>query len=223
MAKITTRLRNNLTTCSFTVDSALHANGTVFFKDQEQAKGTELAEKIFALAGVSALKIKKDSLEVTRDSFEDWPKFTRLVAPLIEQQLASGKPAVAPGAAANMPSDAEIREKCEEILEAQINPAVASHGGSISIIDVKDAVAYVKLSGGCQGCASSAATLKQGVERSFREAVPELDDVLDTTDHAAGANPYYAAPGAGGGHAHGAEEDHGGHSHGGGGGGCCSS
>ena len=100
--------------------------------------------------------------------------------------------AIAPGIPSNMPSNQEIKKKVEKILEDQINPAVASHGGVISLLEVKDSTVYIKMGGGCQGCASSTATLKQGVERSFREAVPELDEILDVTDHASGSNPYYA-------------------------------
>jgi Fe-S cluster biogenesis protein NfuA len=86
-----------------------------------------------------------------------------------------------------------MREQIETILDREINPAIASHGGVISLLDVQQGVVYVKMGGGCQGCASSTATLKQGVEQTIRARVPGVVQILDTTDHAAGMNPYYAA------------------------------
>ncbi|MEX2449557.1 MAG: NifU family protein [Rhodospirillales bacterium] len=80
----------------------------------------------------------------------------------------------------------------QKVLDEKVNPAVASHGGSISLIDVQESTAYIRLEGGCQGCGMATATLKQGVEKEILAAVPEITAVLDTTDHASGANPYYS-------------------------------
>ncbi len=79
----------------------------------------------------------------------------------------------------------------QEILQDRINPAVASHGGYISLVDVRDHRAYIRLEGGCQGCGMSSATLSQGVEVEIMRAVPTISQVVDVTDHDAGANPYY--------------------------------
>lgn len=84
----------------------------------------------------------------------------------------------------------EIADRVREVLESQVNPAIASHGGLISLVDVEETDVFVEMSGGCQGCALSRATLRQGVERMLREAVPELTAVHDVTDHASGENPY---------------------------------
>lgn len=88
--------------------------------------------------------------------------------------------------------EAEIREKVQNLLDTAINPAVASHGGYVQLLDVKDNVVYLQMGGGCQGCGAADITLKQGIERMIREEVPEVAEVLDVTDHAAGANPYYS-------------------------------
>ena len=81
-----------------------------------------------------------------------------------------------------------------DVLESSVNPSIASHGGRADLVamDEENKVAYVKLSGGCQGCAMSRMTLSQGIETSLRDAIPELRDVLDVTDHASGVNPFYA-------------------------------
>jgi Fe/S biogenesis protein NfuA len=81
----------------------------------------------------------------------------------------------------------------QELLDSEINPAVASHGGYIGLLDVADGVAYVQMGGGCQGCGLAEVTLSQGVRATILERFPELHDVVDTTDHAQGANPYYQA------------------------------
>ena len=93
----------------------------------------------------------------------------------------------------NTDHDESIRTQVNELLETQINPAVASHGGYIELLDVDHAVVYLKMGGGCQGCASSSATLRQGVEAAIRDAIPQVVAVQDMTDHDSGANPYYSS------------------------------
>ena len=85
----------------------------------------------------------------------------------------------------------------QAVLDERINPAVAGHGGHISLIDVKDDKAFIRLEGGCQGCGMADVTLKQGVEVEIKGAVPSISAVLDVTDHGGGSNPYYS-PGKGG-------------------------
>jgi Fe/S biogenesis protein NfuA len=79
----------------------------------------------------------------------------------------------------------------QRLLDTQINPAVASHGGYVTLLDVKDDIAYIALGGGCQGCGMADVTLKQGIEVVIKEEVPEIRQIIDTTDHASGTNPYY--------------------------------
>lgn len=79
----------------------------------------------------------------------------------------------------------------QEVIDARINPGVAMHGGHVSLLDIKDDIAYVALGGGCQGCGMVDVTLKHGIEAMIKETVPEIREVIDTTDHAAGRNPYF--------------------------------
>ncbi len=80
----------------------------------------------------------------------------------------------------------------QRILDDQINPQIAAHGGFVTLLEVKDETAFITMGGGCQGCGMADLTLKQGVEQAILEAVPTVTRVLDSTDHAAGTNPYYA-------------------------------
>jgi Fe/S biogenesis protein NfuA len=79
----------------------------------------------------------------------------------------------------------------QEVLDRQINPGVGSHGGMVTLVDVRDGTAFMRFGGGCQGCAAVDVTLKQGVETAVRNAVPAISAIVDVTDHEAGENPYY--------------------------------
>jgi Fe/S biogenesis protein NfuA len=84
-----------------------------------------------------------------------------------------------------------IAEQVDQLLREQINPALAAHGGFAALKGVEGDKVYVTMGGGCQGCAVSAMTLRDGIARSITEAIPEVTEVIDTTDHAAGENPSY--------------------------------
>ena len=84
-----------------------------------------------------------------------------------------------------------VAARVQEVLDRQINPSVASHGGFVDLLEVRDGAAYVQLGGGCQGCAQVDVTLRQGIEVAIKAAVPQITQVIDTTDHDAGLNPYF--------------------------------
>jgi Fe/S biogenesis protein NfuA len=85
-----------------------------------------------------------------------------------------------------------LAKAVQEVLDSQINPGVGSHGGVVTLVEVRDGAAYLRFGGGCQGCAAVDVTLKHGVETAIRAAVPQVTAIVDATDHAAGANPYYS-------------------------------
>ena len=81
--------------------------------------------------------------------------------------------------------------RVQTVLEDKINPGIASHGGHITLLGVKDGTAYIRMGGGCQGCGMADVTLKQGIEETLKSEIPEIIGVTDETDHASGTNPYY--------------------------------
>lgn len=87
-----------------------------------------------------------------------------------------------------------LAERVKSVLDTEINPAIASHGGSITLVGVEDTEIYLEMGGGCQGCAMSRMTLRQGVERMVRQAVPEVTIIHDVTDHSSGENPFFEGP-----------------------------
>lgn len=84
-----------------------------------------------------------------------------------------------------------VAEQVQQLLDQQINPALAAHGGFAELKGVEDDKVYVTMGGGCQGCAVSAMTLRDGITRAIKESIPEVTEVIDTTDHDAGENPFY--------------------------------
>jgi Fe/S biogenesis protein NfuA len=87
----------------------------------------------------------------------------------------------------------DVAQRVAQVLDQQINPAIAMHGGSAELVAVEDETAYLRLGGGCVGCGMASVTLSQGIEVAILEAVPEIDEVVDVTDHASGTNPYFEA------------------------------
>ena len=85
-----------------------------------------------------------------------------------------------------------LGEKVQQLLSQQINPSLAAHGGWAELEKVDDTVVYLTMGGGCQGCAMSAATLREGITVMISEMIPEITEVIDTTDHNAGDSPYYS-------------------------------
>ena len=86
-----------------------------------------------------------------------------------------------------------VPQRVMQVLEQQVNPAIAMHGGSAELVAVEDSTAYVRLGGGCVGCGMATVTLSQGIEVAITDNVPEIESVVDVTDHASGTNPYYEA------------------------------
>ncbi|RPI21676.1 MAG: hypothetical protein EHM57_06310 [Actinobacteria bacterium] len=82
-------------------------------------------------------------------------------------------------------------EKVAQLLAERINPAIAAHGGVARLVSVVGSTAHLELGGGCQGCGLAAVTLRQGIEAAILHHIPEIEEVIDVTDHTMGANPYY--------------------------------
>ena len=87
----------------------------------------------------------------------------------------------------------DVAQRVLQVLDYEINPAIAAHGGRADLVAVEDDTAYLRLSGGCAGCGMASVTLSQGIEVAIRESVPEIVNIVDVTDHASGTNPFYEA------------------------------
>jgi len=85
----------------------------------------------------------------------------------------------------------DVAQRVMQVLESQVNPSIAAHGGRADLVAVDGDAVYLRLSGGCAGCGMAAVTLSQGIEVAIKESVPEIVNIVDVTDHAAGTNPYF--------------------------------
>lgn len=94
-------------------------------------------------------------------------------------------------AQAAAPPAGALAERIQQLIDERINPAIAAHGGYITLVDVKENDVYIEMAGGCQGCGLARITLRQGIERMIKDAIPEVRYIYDVTDHAAGVSPYY--------------------------------
>ena len=187
--------------CKFVVSKLLHAGGLRRFTSREEARGSPLAEGIFAIAeaGISEVVVAGNQVTVSKTSPAPWTAIGRQVGAAIRGAIASGQPPVAPKAApatatpGAAPSDDALYERVAGLFEEQINPMVARHGGRVELIDVQDATVLLRMAGGCQGCGMADVTLRQGIEGMLARFVPEVKGVVDITDHASGSNPYFQA------------------------------
>ena len=156
-----------------------------------------------------AIVVARDSVEKLRGATVDWsenrlgggfvvinpnkPAPPPLALPTLPMSPGAA-PAVRPPGQRSMPAaglDTDIARRVVAVLDREINPSIASHGGRAELAAVEGATAYLRLGGGCQGCGMAAVTLSQGIEVAITRAVPEISQVVDVTDHASGTNPYF--------------------------------
>ena len=100
-----------------------------------------------------------------------------------------------PAIGAPPPADlsGDVPQRVIQVLDQQVNPSIAAHGGRAELVAIEQGTAYLRLGGGCQGCAMATVTLSQGIETAIIQAVPEITSVVDVTDHQSGTNPYFEA------------------------------
>ena len=182
---------SNPATCKFTMDRAVYPGGSAFFGNREAAKLSPLALSLFEIPEVQSVLIADNQITLSKSGFDPWPTIGKQIGTKIRDHIHSGKPAVSDEFIQTIPPETEIRSKVQQLLDREINPALGMHGGWVELIDVRKNSVFLRLGGGCQGCGAVDVTLKQGIEKSIRELIPEVGEIMDTTDHAAGRNPYY--------------------------------
>ena len=177
--------------CKFIVDRPLIPNESAFFSDSASAAAVSpLAGDLLALPGVASVLVADNTVTLESDDAIDWPALR--IGHVIRKHLRTGRPIVSESYFDNLPAESDLKWAIDDLLAREINPAVATHGGWVELIDVKKNNVYIRLGGGCQGCGAADVTLKQGIEKAIRGLAPSVGEILDTTDHAAGRNPYYS-------------------------------
>jgi Fe/S biogenesis protein NfuA len=159
--------------------------------------------------GDLAIVIANDSVAKLRGATVDWsedrlssgfvvinpnkPAPAPVVLPILPMSPAAD-PAVRPPPPRTMPGaglNTDVARRVRAVLDGQVNPSIASHGGHAELAGIEGATAYLRLGGGCQGCGMATVTLSQGIEVAITQAIPEIERVVDVTDHASGTNPYF--------------------------------
>jgi Fe-S cluster biogenesis protein NfuA len=188
--RITGEPSTNGDRCKFIVDRPLLPGESAHFAEGEAATVSSLARELLGLSGVDSVLIADNTVTVSASHPVDWPALG--VGHIIRTHIRSGLPIVAPEYFEDLPSEGDLKWAISELLDREINPAVAQHGGYVELIEVKKNNVFIRLGGGCQGCGAADVTLKQGIEKAIRNLAPRVGEILDTTDHASGRNPYYA-------------------------------
>ncbi|HEU4388983.1 MAG TPA: NifU family protein [Blastocatellia bacterium] len=173
--------------CRFTVDRPV-VNGTATFTSKEEAGENNLAQKLFNIPGITQVELADNVVTIKKNSHDAWNVIGKRIGGSIRSFLQP-PPAVPEG---DILPPAVIRERVQRMLDEMINPNLASHGGFVELLDVENNNIYVRMGGGCQGCGAADMTMKMGIERMIRDEIPQIGEVLDVTDHAAGTNPYYS-------------------------------
>ena len=176
--------------CKFVVEHPIFPDKSFNCRSQEMAKGSPLLEALFAIDGITQIMVSDNTLTIAKNNSEPWPLMGKQIGNAIRNTIKSESVLIDPNVETKLPSEIEIRKKIEQLFEQDINPQIASHGGFVELADVEGTTVYVRLGGGCQGCSSANVTLKQGIAKAIQQVIPEVTEVLDATDHAAGANPY---------------------------------
>jgi Fe-S cluster biogenesis protein NfuA len=177
--------------CRFTVNRTLHI-GTASFDNKAQTEQSLLAQKLFETEGITRVQLIGHLLVLTKTPNQDWKELIKRVETILKAFLVSGFALSQEQVEDRMMLMGRgTKEKIQYLLAHKINPGVAAHAGFVELIDVKDNNLYIRLGGGCQGCGAADFTLRQGIEAIIRKEVPEILQVFDITDHAAGMNPYY--------------------------------
>jgi Fe-S cluster biogenesis protein NfuA len=169
----------NPATLKFLPGRAVMAQGTANFTDAATAARSPLAQRLFALSGVTGVFLGADFITVSKGQGADWFELKPVVLGAIMEHFTTGAPVILGGdgdALADEDED-EVVQQIKELLETRVRPAVAQDGGDILFHSYEDGVVYLHMQGSCSGCPSSTATLKAGIENMLRHYVPEVQEV----------------------------------------------
>jgi Fe-S cluster biogenesis protein NfuA len=160
------------------------------FATPEEAQAHPVAAAVMSVPGVQEVILEGNAVIVLRRGDLPWEALEDRISYAIGTAVGLDREGAADAVGEALPDD-QIFDLVARILERDINPAVAGHGGKVELIDVQDATIIVRMMGGCQGCGMANVTLRQGIEAQLRRVIPGLRGLRDITDHASGTNPYF--------------------------------
>lgn len=176
-------------TLRFILEAPVQDSTSVCYDDA--SADAPLARALFAISGVQRVEVDGASIYVSRSTDVDWSALKAPIAAAIRDVLEREALPLGQRSEAPKGEDALLFLAVADLLDREANPAIASHGGSVAVERVENSDVYLQMSGGCQGCAASSATLRQGIETMLRAGLPAIGEIIDLTDHDAGTNPFY--------------------------------
>jgi Fe-S cluster biogenesis protein NfuA len=173
----------NPSTLKYVVDQRLVSSGAVNITSKQAAEEkSPLAVKLMGIKGVTAVMVGSNFVTVTKGDEGEWDELNDAVMATLDEHLTAGLPSVNEEAlaAARTATGAggSVEARIQDILDAEIRPAVAQDGGDITLDRFEEGIVYLHMKGSCAGCPSSTATLKMGIETRLRELVPEVNEVV---------------------------------------------
>ena len=173
-------------TLDTTTPTPLARSYAISLVDKEDRERTEIAVNVDGIR----VFLNLDTSNLLSGATVDWVQRNGSSGFHVEDPKAV-PPAPPERTSPDLPLSGPLAEQVQRVIDEVINPGIAAHGGFIEMVDVSDDSLYIRMGGGCQGCAASVATLKMGIERMMQEQVPQIENIVDVTDHTAGVNPYY--------------------------------
>lgn len=164
--------------------SPLARNYAISLVEREDREKTEIAINVDGIR----VFLNLDTSNLLSGATVDWSDDGARAGFRVDDPKARAAPARQPS---ELTISGPLAERVQQVIDEVINPGIAAHGGFVELVDVSEDTLHLRMGGGCQGCAASAATLRQGIERMVRQEVPQIQNIVDVTDHTAGANPYY--------------------------------
>lgn len=192
--RIKARVEADGFTCTLMVDRPVLEGLSAWFPEARWTEGiSPLAARLFEVDGVGTVLLHDTTVTIGRSekSKRDWEEIATEIGSLLRDYLKQETPVVTDAFLEGIPPEDEIRDKIQTCLNLELNPGIAAHSGVITLERVTGNTAYITMGGGCQGCAASTITLRQGIHTTFRRAVPQLGGIFDETDHTSGTNPYF--------------------------------
>ena len=193
--KITGELTNDPDVCLFHVNRTLTDGWRVLFDRADDTADSPLPAAMMAVEGIVRVAVQDDTITVVKNVPQPWQQLASEMAKAIRATCAEGEvPPIDPArfaSFASVPMDG-VADQVQAAIDAKINPALAGHGGYVRLDRIEGHDVYLEMGGGCQGCSSARSTIRLGVERVIRHVAPQVRRVIDITDHASGANPYFS-------------------------------
>lgn len=192
--RIKARVERDNMSCTLMVSQPVLDTFSAWFPEAKWAvQVSPLAEALFAIEGIGSVLLHNSTVTLTQlySSTRAWEDLAIETGAALRSYLEAGGSIVEEAFLNAMPPTEEISRRIQSCIDMEINPGIASHSGVVTLDRVEGNTVYITMGGGCQGCAASEITLRQGIHQSFRQTVPQIGAIYDETDHSAGTNPYF--------------------------------